>query len=126
MARPSKYNKDLAFKILGKLAEGMSLRKICAQSDMPAISTVLKWRAEKEEFSEQYAHARELQAFGMFDELIDIADESDKDNVAVDKLRIDSRKWYLSKVLPKVCGDKIQTEHTGEVKINQVTRKIIE
>ncbi len=71
MARPSKYNKDLAFKILGKLAEGMSLRKICAQSDMPAISTVLKWRAEKEEFSEQYTHARELQAFGMYDELID-------------------------------------------------------
>jgi len=126
MARPTKYSDELADNILGQLAEGQSLRKICSREGMPSISTVLHWRRTNEEFLNQYTHARELQAFGMFDELIDIADESDKDNVAVDKLRIDSRKWYLSKVLPKVCGDKIQTEHTGEVKINQVTRKIIE
>tara|TARA_R110000803_G_scaffold25090_4_gene60005 strand:- start:198 stop:782 length:585 start_codon:yes stop_codon:yes gene_type:complete len=30
------------------------------------------------------------------------------------RLRIDSRKWMLSKMLPKVYGDKLQTEHTGQ------------
>ena len=30
------------------------------------------------------------------------------------RLRIDSRKWMLSKMLPKVYGDKLHTEHTGQ------------
>jgi hypothetical protein len=35
------------------------------------------------------------------------------EGIARNRLRIDSRKWMLSKMLPKVYGDKIQTEHTG-------------
>lgn len=29
------------------------------------------------------------------------------------KLQVDTRKWFLSKVLPKVYGDKVTQEHTG-------------
>lgn len=35
------------------------------------------------------------------------------EGIARNRLRIDSRKWMLSKMLPKVYGDKLQTEHTG-------------
>jgi len=31
------------------------------------------------------------------------------------RLRVDTRKWYLSKVLPKIYGDKLQTEHSGTI-----------
>jgi len=34
--------------------------------------------------------------------------------LARNRLRVDSRKWMLSKMLPKVYGDKIQTEHVGK------------
>lgn len=34
--------------------------------------------------------------------------------IARNRLRVDSRKWMLSKMLPKVYGDKIQTEHVGQ------------
>ena len=35
------------------------------------------------------------------------------DMVAHKRLQVDTRKWYLSKVLPKIYGDKIQQELTG-------------
>ena len=139
MGRPSKYSKELSLEILGQLAEGKSLRKICEQKGMPAISTVLLWRLEHEEFSEQYTHARELQAFGILDELLDISDDGSNDTYETEngtkvnseviqrsKLRIDTRKWFLAKMLPKVCGDKLDLNHSGEMKIDQVTRKIID
>lgn len=35
------------------------------------------------------------------------------DVVAHKRLQVDTRKWMLSKVLPKVYGDKVTQEHTG-------------
>jgi hypothetical protein len=45
----------------------------------------------------------------MADELIEIADGGD--DPARDRLRVDARKWLLSKALPKVYGDKIDHQH---------------
>lgn len=36
------------------------------------------------------------------------------DMVAHKRLQVDTRKWYLSKVLPKIYGDKLTQELTGE------------
>ena len=81
------------------------------------MSTVMRWlaKAEHEEFREQYAHAREVQAEVRADEIVDIADATEGgSNEAVQsaRLRVDSRKWIASKLLPKKYGDKIQ--HTGD------------
>ena len=35
------------------------------------------------------------------------------DTVAHKRLQVDTRKWYLSKVLPKIYGDKVMQEITG-------------
>jgi hypothetical protein len=62
------------------------------------------------------------------DEISDIADHKrddyvmneegkmvlDMEAVARSRLRIDTRKWLLSKVLPKVYGERIITEITGK------------
>ena len=47
---------------------------------------------------------------------MDIGDDVPEDNAAVAKarLRSDSRKWLLSKALPKVYGDRIAAEITGK------------
>lgn len=67
----------------------------------------------------------------MADELVEIADDGTNDYVEreVDggvrvvfdgehfqrsRLRVDTRKWVLSKVLPKIYGDKIGVEVTGD------------
>ena len=36
----------------------------------------------------------------------------DHDHISRSRLRVDSRKWVASKLLPKVYGDKLQ--HTGD------------
>ena len=127
MCRPTIYSEELAQTICESLMVGMSLRKICELDDMPAISTVMQWLASnKSDFMEQYAHARQVQAEYLLDELIDIADDSSKDYVIVDgqerldqehiqraKLRIDTRKWNIEKLAPKRYGAKQQLEHTG-------------
>ncbi len=95
---------------------------------MPAISTVMGWLFDGNhaEFSEQYAHAREMQADALFDEALEIADDAagdwtedgngkralDHEHVQRSRLRVDTRKWAAGKLAPKRYGDKIQ--HTGD------------
>jgi lambda repressor-like predicted transcriptional regulator len=103
-------------------AKGESLRKICRVDGMPAASTVFLWLAEDEAFSEQYARAREVQADAMFDEILEIADQFDnvQDKLDVEhinraKLRIDTRKWAVSKMAPKKYGEKVDLNHSGKL-----------
>ncbi|MCH8116928.1 MAG: terminase small subunit protein [Proteobacteria bacterium] len=126
--RPSRYTPDLAADICRRLADGEPLRSICRDPAMPDKATVLRWLADKKkaDFRDQYAHARVMQADALFDEALEIADETtgdlttDKDgketvnheNIQRSRLRVDTRKWAAGKLAPKVYGDKIQ--HTGE------------
>ena len=117
--RPTDYSAELATSICEKLAEGKSLRGICADESMPAESTVRKWAIEdREGFYAQYARARETQADVLAEEIVQISDEqavcySETGNafdpdVNRDRLRIDARKWFASKVAPKKYGDKLE------------------
>ena len=75
-----------------------------------AESTVRSWAINAEHpFSALYARAREVGYHMMADELMDIADstETETGQVTRDRLRCETRKWMLSKALPKVYGDKL-------------------
>jgi hypothetical protein len=80
---------------------------------MPHIGTVLRWVSQNAEFREQYAKAREIQAETLADDIVTIADGptegDDSIKTARDRLRVDSRKWVASKLLPKKYGDKQTT-----------------
>jgi len=113
MGRPSKYTDALALTICKRIAEGESLRKICVDAAMPTKSTVLKWALTNDEFSDHYAKARGVQADVLFDGLMDLADEATPADYQVKRLQVDTRKWSLSKMLPKKYGDKQAVEVTG-------------
>jgi len=108
--RPSKFTQPLADRICERLAAGETLRAICRDDDMPSPQAVLRWIPKNEGFSEQYARAREAGYALMADQLTEIADNDG--DPARDRLRVDTRKWLLSKALPKIYGDKV--EHTGK------------
>ena len=126
--RPTRCTADTASTICTRLAGGASPRSICRDDTIPSRSTVMGWLfdGEHEEFSEQYARARKVQAEVLADELTDIADDgsndftTDKDgketvnheHIQRSRLRVDTRKWVAAKLLPKRYGDKLQ--HTGE------------
>lgn len=128
----STYTEELAEAICLRIACGESLRSICLDTDMPSKSTVLLWVArDREGFSDQYEAACMARAHHWADELLDIADDGSndfmdkigKDGVGVEalnsehiqrsRLRVDSRKWLLSKMLPKFA-DKQHHELTGK------------
>ena len=93
---------------------------------MPARSTVHLWLGKVEGFSDQYARACEIRADVYADQILEIADDASRDwvtkknadgstyqvfdgeHVQRARLRIDSRKWLMSKMAPKKYGDRIE------------------
>lgn len=129
--RVSEFTQETADEICQRIADGESLRSICAGDAMPATSTVFKWLNEQPVFSEQYARAREAQADTLFDEMLDIADDARNDwmerrgeddagwvangeHIQRSKLRLDARKWMAGKLQPKKYGERVTQEHVGK------------
>lgn len=113
------FSQETADAICARLAEGESLRS-AAKAVGVGASTVIDWTQAHPEFGEQYARARQIGYQLLADELIEIADDSSGDVVETEdgprpnseftarsRLRLDTRKWMLSKMLPKVYGDKL-------------------
>lgn len=128
MGRPFPFSQEIADEICERLAKGDSLRKICgADRDdfLPGQNTVFKWLEENDAFAKQYARARELQADAKFDEAWEIAETATPDNVQVARLKVDTIKWQTGKLAPKKYGDKVELEHSGELKVSKVVRAIV-
>lgn len=81
----------------------------------------MEWLQRHEEFREQYAHAREVQAELLAEDIINLSDAVIEDGAAVAKarLQVDARKWYASKLAPKRYGDRIQ--HEQKITITDLT-----
>lgn len=108
----SKYTEALGDRICELLAGGAPLNAICKLDGMPSEKAVRLWSLDADHpFAPKYARAREAGYRLMADELVEIADNTNGDPQR-DRLRLDTRKWLLSKALPKVYGDKLQ--HTGD------------
>lgn len=88
-------------------------------------TTMWKWlRDDKNNIWERYARAKQLQAELIAEELIEISDDSSDDVMLNEKgqkienkefvnrsrLRIDTRKWLLEKLLPNKYGNNLKIE----------------
>lgn len=120
IGRPSTFSQAVAERICKGIAEGRSLRKVCAADGIPTVTTVMRWLITNEEFREHYRGAREIQADVLFDEQIDIADGATPETVHVARLRIDARKWVMGKQNAKKYGDK-----PGDVHVNTSVNNLI-
>jgi hypothetical protein len=138
VGRPTTYTEEIGLEICRRMAEGESVRRIARDAEMPVASTIFLWVIDGKHntFSEQYARARQVQADNMFEEMLEIADDGSNDFMEVEiseglklekynpehvqrsRLRLDTRKWALSKMLPKIYGDKLHTEHSGDIGVN--------
>lgn len=135
-AIPTAYSPELGAELCERLATGLSVRTICTAAGMPAYTTVFQWIHHHPEFAAQYQAARVAGCEAIADEVFVIADDTSKDRVTRklpngktvtetdhehinrSRLRVDTRKWYLSKIVPKVFGDRIGLDVKGGVDIN--------
>ena len=135
-----KYGSDTYRKVLALLKHGRTLSAISRMEGMPVPAVVIQKTVDDEAFAAQYARARQIGYSVWADELMDVADDARNDwmeredpenpgwqfngeHFQRSRLRIDTRKWMLAKMLPKVYGDKqeVTAKHEGGLSINVVT-----
>jgi hypothetical protein len=130
MGRPPMYTAELGATVCQRIAEGESLRQVCRDDAMPSMTTVMKWARENDNFAQQYTRAREALLEHHAEEILEIADDGsndwisretkggrlervlDEEHVRRSQLRVDARKWLLSKLAPKKYGDKLELAGT--------------
>jgi hypothetical protein len=113
-------------RIISEICEGKSLRSILASDpkNLPAFKTFLEWVSKDDSMSKQYAQAMMVRAELKFESIEqDYTEEPQRDPesgridsawVNLQRLKIDAKKWELSKMLPKKYGDKQETTHIIE------------
>ena len=127
----STFTHETARLICEQLATGKTLREVCRAENMPPESTVRLWALDdREGFAAHYTRAREIGYHAMADDMLEIADDGRNDwmerngedgagwsvngeHMQRSRLRVDTRKWMLSKALPKVYGDKLDLTHAN-------------
>jgi hypothetical protein len=129
--RPEIWSQELADAVCFKIAHGYSLRTVCKDEDLPGMTTIFKWLREREDFAKQYARATEERTEALAEDILDIADDGSNDFMTIQKgdmtyevenkevtnrsrLRVDTRKWLMSKMKPKKYGEKLDLTSDGK------------
>ena len=122
-----KQQKIAAF-ICREISSGKSVREISKKHKNVSWSKIRRWRNQSSAFRSQYARATEDRANVLFEEILEIADDgrsdtykdengcerTDHEHIQRSALRVDVRKWQLSKMVPKVYGNKVDVTSRGE------------
>lgn len=97
-------------KVCQRLAEGESLRTICAESGFPNRMTLHRWCEDDPEIATAIAHARNVG----FDERAERAVEEAKscEDATKARLAFDAERWYLAKLNPARYGERQQIAQT--------------
>jgi len=77
-----------------------------------SLMSFYKWIAANEEIQGIYNYARKVRSDVLFEQIVDISDESA--DFQKDRLRIDARKWVVSKMQPKKYGDRLDVTSGDE------------
>ncbi|HZY36260.1 MAG TPA: hypothetical protein VFE53_06405 [Mucilaginibacter sp.] len=130
--RPTDYTPELASLICDRIAtHEIGLKRLCAKyDDLPDKVTIYRWINKYPDFRNQYALAKIKQIDVLIDEIVDISDNTQGDEkvsengevscnsefIARSRLRVDTRKWLASKLVPKLYGDRSVVDNTHTIK----------
>jgi len=134
---PCPMTEAVQLEICARISEGETLTKVCKDPRMPNRNTVTKFAAgsgpENTQFAGRYALARDRLLDVYAEEIITISDDGttdyiiktgrngheymavDQEHIQRSRLRVDSRRWLLSKLRPNEYGDKVVTEVSGSI-----------
>jgi hypothetical protein len=126
--RLADYTYNLSEVICTRLANGETGAEVCRDADMPSWNTLCNWRRKHADFDKRYRIAREQGCEYYADEIVSIADSGendyvqrltakgkvqtvfDRDHFERSRLRVDARKWTVSKILRHTYGDKSEVD----------------
>ena len=134
--RQSEFSEELFEEICQRMEGGEWLRKICDKdAEIPSRQTFLRWIEKDTGRQERYARASRAMVDYWAEELLEIANETDKDTitdekgrrrcnfewVANKKLHSENLRFLMSKIYPKRYGDRapelvMMQDHAAEAK----------
>lgn len=122
---PPDVREEVCATICQRLAEGEALVTILnGTPGMPSYWTVCQWLRTDMGFQDAYRLAREDAAEVVAGEIVRIADEAkDSDSAAAARVRVDARKWLAARLKPRVYGDRVDVNHTGEITTRNLTNE---
>lgn len=124
MARPSEYNFDLCIEICDEIAKGRNVIETLNSDDRyPDWTTFRRWKNNNEELRTLYVNSQQDKAIALENEIDDLktmllAKEIDYPTY---NALVNTLKWKMAKMYAKLFGDKIQTEHSGEITTNVIS-----
>lgn len=123
-AAQTSYTEELADEIIARLSSGETLHAICRSDDrFPAPSAISdNWCDSIPRWRERYARARNLGLDYIAEDALRIADDLTEDPNSR-RIRVDTRKWLLSKLRPDKYGDRVAIEHSVGESIADILRK---
>ena len=93
------------------------------------------WLRKNSAFRDLYTQAREILVEHWGDEMLEISDDGttdfitkmgrngteyeavDQEHIQRSRLRVDTRKWLMSKLAPRKYGDHVELEYTGQITV---------
>lgn len=99
------YSRPLVSGLIDSYLEDGGDLKTAAQAHNISYSTLINWINEnKDGFNDKYLEARALKVLMYAEELISLADKAaeceDNTQLSALKLRIDTRKWMIERLMP--------------------------
>ena len=126
LGRPTRYTEEIGQEFCERYAAGEPILEICRDPRMPSRRTVTRWADSVPTFGRSYARARVDFADAIFDEIMDIAEDSSGDVIMKQtkggnwyaeiqheviqraKLRVETRFKIVSKINPSKYGDRLE------------------
>lgn len=109
-------------KVCRAISKGDSVKDACREVGIrPA--RLHEWTREDSVLASVYARAREQQAHSLAERAIAVSREAygrDTAGVQAARLEVDTLKWYVSKIAPKLYGERLTIEDEGEKVIRVV------
>lgn len=118
----TRYEDRLAVteEICSAMIAGKSLHDICRHDQFPNINTFLRWCGADGDIYNLYLAALRMRAAQHAEKveqnIKELEKETDMVRVAALRGAIQSRQWVMSKMLPKLYGDRVEHTHEHEHK----------
>ena len=100
----------------------VGLKKLCkANPHWPSHETFYQWLRKYPDLADLYASAKKDQVTALVEDILEIADDSTQDEIIDEhgnshannefinrsRIRIDTRKWIATKLVPRLYGDNV-------------------
>lgn len=118
-----KYSPELGLLICQRIAEGETLEAICQEQGMPVRTTFHRWVIAYPELGRAYAAARELSAYALEEEALEMGRRLTRDPGSAQKVRaydimMNQLRWSAARRNPRVFSEKGTVQVTVPIQIN--------